>query len=313
MSNYFWLPYDINTYTLEYKNTGLDDRWKTTNLRRFAGYLSESKAHEIGISDSTDTDVARTKSGDAVACMFSSNSSTIVMLPPLQTPEESVCKILEILSTEPTTEPEWSKRLDVPGDSEIKQKIDALRSEIAGKTEQAETLEKCLKDRGSFKKLLYQNGRELEDAVMNALTMLGLSVERGDKDREDIAFTLFAGTSCTLCPIEIKGRKNKIKKDSMRQLGDWVKRCRKESTKVKGILVVNMHRLSDIATSREERGKLAPDQLEYAQNEKFCVVPTYVLFELCKKFVGGQPIDRRKIEEVLVSTVGIVTLEDLQA
>lgn len=313
LSNYFWLPYDINTYKLEHKDTKIDDRRKTANLRRFDGYLNESEAHEIGISASAAEDVARTKSGDAVACMIGSNSSTIVMLPPLQTPEESVGKVAEILSAEPTTEPEWSRRLDVPGDSEIKQKISALRSEIAGKTKQAEALERCLKDRGSFKKLLYQNGPELEGAVMEALTMLGLSVERGDLCKEDLVLSPSIGADYAACSIEIKGTKNKINTDNLGQLRNQVDCQRRNGTTVKGIFVANMHRLSDIESSRDERGRLEPDQLECVHNEGFCIVPTHVLFELCKKLVGGQAVDRRKIEQVLVSTVGVVTLEDLQA
>ena len=316
---YFWHP-DSDCINVEKLGAGaarLDPGWKSTELCAFEKYFNELKSYKIGMYvPASIAQTATTKSGDVVACLYRlyrphHSGAVMVMLPPLSTPEASVGKVLEILGTgDAAPEPAWSQRIALPGTRSIAQKILLLEKEVAEKNTQIQTLEKNLTDKRSFTKLLYGTGSELEDAVFAALKMLGLEVKLGDPGREDLVMVPSVDASRT-CHIEIKGTKNKIKRDDLRQLGDWVDRSWSKSRKPKGILIVNMHRLSDIKTSKNERSRLPPDQLEYAQDRKFCIVPTYVLFDLCIRSVDGHATDLPKIEQTLIDTVGFVKPEDL--
>ena len=314
LSNYFWFPDSIEADKLPSGVTGLTDEWKANPLCRFEKYFEEIKSYKTGISIQIESDrAARTKSGDLVAYMYRRRplGAAMILLPPLQTSEKSVSMILEILSQGGSAfEPEWSKRIEVPGAGHIKQTMDALEVEIEEKRKQIKIHELDLAEKRSFTKLLYETGFELEKAVMDALRMLGLSVKQVDTG-EDLILLPLIDTPYKLCSIEIKGVKNKIKRADLRQLDEYVDCQRSKGTKSKGILVANMHRLCDIQTSKTDRSKLDPDQLAFAEDMEFCIVPTHVLFDLCIRSMSGHGIDQRELEKVLISTSGFVKLEDL--
>lgn len=315
VSNYFWFPYDFKTYKIGAGATRLNDQWKSTTLHKFAKYFEGVESYTIGLNVSWRYMLdMTTKSGDLVACLCRQypGAATTIMLPPLQTPEKSVSKVLEILSpVEQTPEPEWSARLNIPGSSDMIREISGLKKEIVEKMTRIKSLENDLADKRSLTRLLYATGGELEHAVMDALSMLGLDVKRGDAGREDLVLKPSVDTRYDLCSIEIKGVTKKIKRDDLRQLAEWVDRQWEKNAKSKGVLVVSMHRLSDIHISRNDRDKLDPDQLEFAQTHEFCIMPTFVLFDLCIKSMSGDAIDRQKIEEAIISAKGFVTLADL--
>lgn len=316
LDNYFWFPDEIDICSVGTGATRLDDEWKSGNLASFEQYFAELKSYELGMSmrmhDNMDT--VRTRSDDLVACMYrrSSSSALIVMLPPLPTPERSVDKVLEILNQNGTTpEPEWYKSLAVPGIVDIQQKISRLNVEIEERETRIQTFQDNITHNRSFTKLLYGTGYELEDIVRGALTMLGLNVKQENSQKEDLILVPSINTSYDLCSVEIKGVKGKIKKDHLRQLGEWVGNHRENNVTSKGVLVVNMHRMSDIRTTKTKRSTVEQDQLEYAQKKKFSIIPTHVLFDLCKLSLEGHAIDKQKIEQGLINTDGLVMLEDL--
>ena len=316
LDNYFWFPDDIDINRFGSGATMLDDKWKSSNLASFEQYFAELKSYEFGISMRMhdNMDAATTRSDDLVACMYrrSDSSALIVMLPPLSTPEQSVDKVLEILNqNDATPEPEWSQRLAVPGVEDVQQEISRLNLEIKERATRIQTLQNNIARKRSFTKLLYGTGHELEDVVREALTMLGLNVKRENSQKEDLILMPSIDTNYSLCSVEIKGVKNKIKRDHLRQLGEWVDNHWSNKVTSKGVLVVNMHRMSDIKTTKIQRSTLEPDQLEYAQKQGFSIVPTHVLFDLCQLSLEGHAIDKQKIERGLIDTNGLVMLEDL--
>ena len=115
---------------------------------------------------------------------------------------------------------------------------------------------------------------------------------------------------CT-CYVEIKGVENKIKRDDLRQLAEWVESGWSKGIRAKGILVANMHRLSDIRTSKDKRGHMDPEQLKFARAREFCILPAHVLFELCVRSMSGHAADPKKIERALIDAVGFVDPKDL--
>ena len=314
---YFWHPDsdNIDTHKIGSGATRLDDGWKSTELAKFEKYFKKLKSCNVGMSMRIyrGAHVAETKSGDLIACMYRRHSSSalMVMLPPLQTPEESVGKVLEVLGLDHSTpEPEWCKRVDIPETRAIAQKIGLLKKEAAEKSERIRALEEDFANKRSLAKLLYATGVELEGAVLAAFKALGLDAKPGEPGREDLVLAPSVDASCT-CYVEVKGVENKIKRDDLRQLAEWVNGGWSKDIGAKGILVANMHRLSDIRTSKDERCRLDREQLEFAQDQKFCILPAHLLFELCVGLMGGCATDPKKIERVLIDTVGFARPQDL--
>ena len=316
-SEYFWHPDsdNIDMYAIGSGATRLDAGWKSTELARFEKYFKELNSFNTSISMRVPPImfVAETKSKDLVACMYRRHSSdaVMIMLPPLRTPEESVGKVLEVLGLDYSTpEPEWSKLVDIPETRAIARKIGLLKKQVTERKEQIRALEEDFADRRSLAKLLYATGGELEGAVLAAFKTLSLDAKPGEPGREDLVLTPSVDARCT-CYVEVKGVENKIKRDDLRQLAEWVDGGWSKGIKSKGILVANMHRLSDIRTSKDERSRLEPDQMEFAQARKFCIVPAHLLFDLCVGFAGGRATDLEKIERALIDTAGFVKPGDL--
>ena len=314
---YFWHPNfsEIEMYKPGSGATRLKDGWKSTELAKFGEYLEKVKSYKVGMLTRFDENsvVATTKSGDQVACMYRRYNlgAVIVMLPPLQTPEESISAVLETLGLNPSTpEPEWCKLVDIPETRAIEDSIGLLKKQVAEENARIRALEEDLADRRSLAKLLYATGGELEGAVLAAFETLGLDAKPGEPGREDLVLAPSVDARCT-CYVEVKGVVSKIKKDDLRQLAEWVDDGWSKDIKTKGILVANMHRLSDIRTSKDERGRLEPDQLEFAQDRKFCIVPAHLLFDLCVESAGGHATDPKKIERALIDTAGFVKPEDM--
>ena len=314
---YFWHPDsdNIDMHKIGPGATRLDAGWKSTELAKFEKYFEALKSCNVSMSMRIRESVyvAETKSGDLIACMYRRHSSggVVVMLPPLQTPEESVGKVLEVLSLDHSDpEPEWCKLVDIPETRAIAQKICLLKRQVTERNERIRALEGDLAGRRSLAKLLYATGVELEGAVSEAFEALGLDAKPGEPGREDLVLVPSVDARCR-CYVEVKGVRNKIKRDDLRQLAEWVNDGWSKGIRAKGILVANMHRLSDIRTSKDERSQLEPDQLEFARDQKFCIVPAHRLFELCVGLMGGRATDPKKIERALIDTVGFVQPQDL--
>lgn len=314
---YFWHPDsdNIDMHKIGPGATRLDAGWKSTELAKFEKYFEALKSCNVGMSMRVHRGehVAETKSGDLVACMYRRHSSggVVVMLPPLRTPEESVGKVLEVLGLDHSApEPEWCKLVDIPETRAIAHKIRLLKKEAAERNGRIRALEGDLAGRRSLAKLLYATGVELEGAVLAAFKTLGLDARPGEPGREDLVLAPSVEERCR-CYVEVKGVENKIKRDDLRQLAEWVGGGWSKGLRAKGILVANMHRLSDIRTSKDKRSRLEPDQLEFAQDQKFCILPAHILFELCVGLMGGRATDPKKIERALIDAVGFVQPQDL--
>ena len=140
----------------------------------------------------------------------------------------------------------------------------------------ARSAEEGLDHERRFKKLLYEQGDELEGAVWDALEALGATVHRPATgvNQEDGRFEVPSGKAAML---EIKGRGGSVKLQDLRQLHDWMENAyHEEGWEGKGILVANAY-LSEDPDSRHDP---FPDNcVRAARRYGICLITSKQLFD----------------------------------
>ena len=253
-----------------------------------------------------------------------SGKGTIVLLPPLSYPTEKfteqrdeeriwnkeglafgerlVSALVEIdkaaaAERHQTPPPDWVKDADyrLPREAELENEISSLTSQIESlHTTRVGYLGRLEKEAG-LRRLLYESGTMLEDAILEALSVLGLKAERY-KDTEsefDVLFTWgeqrFLG--------EAEGKDNKaINVDKITQLErnlneDYARECVKQYAK--GLLFGNAFRLQKLS----ERAEFFTEKcISSAQRLKAALIRTPDLFFVTRyvKASGGATLAQDK-------------------
>jgi hypothetical protein len=164
-------------------------------------------------------------------------------------------------------EPEWVKRLRLPNQAKIE-------SEIVSKQEEEKKLQKQISDvKAQLKackrwyRLLYDDGESLEVIVKESFELLGASVSKISKEKDDYRIKVSGFAEGVM---EIKGTHNpKFNIGALRQLAGWMDEANaRESVVVKGIFVGNSARNDEPAS----RGKLFEKN-----NENYAVIKDIVI------------------------------------
>lgn len=242
------------------------------------------------------------------------HGGSFIILPPLETSQQSIHKILEIIGVQKqTAPPSWINKIKIPTTTELETQIQALQNEIQRKQSQINELSEKLQDKNKLKKLVYATDKELELIVKQALELLGLrNIREGENGKDDLLFDFPRGSDHKLCSIEVKGIEGNLKLKDLRQLGNWVDDHLDAKIKAKGLIISNTYRLNDIEKSKKERSEIESDNLEYAVRRGFCILPTHVLLDLCMWVLDGNNINIKKIEDSIMKTNGIIRLDDLK-
>jgi hypothetical protein len=171
-------------------------------------------------------------------------------------------------------EPKWVQKLQVPAQAEIE-------NGIATKHEALRTLQgEILSDKDRLKsckrwyRLLYDDGRSLEEIVKEGLELLGASVTKVSKEKEDYRVKVPGFAEGVM---EVKGTHNrKFGIGALRQLGGWMDDViAKERINVKGIFVGNAARNDE----PQSRGSLFEKNSEdYARVKEALILRTMDLF-----------------------------------
>ncbi len=181
--------------------------------------------------------------------------------------------------------PEWSDRYRLPDEEAAAVYLESLRVEARELAERIEIAEKRLREEQRFKKLLYEQGDELEEAVWEALEVLGATVHRpaANTNEEDGRLEDSLGKKAML---EIKGRGGSIKLQDVRQLHDWMENAlHNEGWEGKGILVANAH----LAQDPEQRQQPFPDNcVKAAERYGICLLTSKKLFDEVKATQEGR-------------------------
>ncbi|GAH78061.1 unnamed protein product, partial [marine sediment metagenome] len=149
-----------------------------------------------------------------------------------------------------TPTPPWvnNDEYDLPRESLLETELLQVQEEIRQLTDKKTSLQVDIKKEGELKRLLYENGTELEDAIHDALQLLGFGTSRfRDSESEfDVVFESKEGRFIG----EAEGKDNKaINIDKLRQLDMNIHEdlSRDEIQEpAKGVLFGNASRLTPI-------------------------------------------------------------------
>lgn len=231
----------------------------------------------------------------------------LVMLPPTEDSKEGIYSILKswgrITSTPP---PDWIPSIDLPGLTEIDQKISSAKEEINKAKTTISELKSKRQEKAKFKKLIFTDGIELEKIVKESLQMIGFQNVRGGSDRnsEDLLFD-FQIDDADLATIEVKGSKANVAQDHLRQAVDWAMKNEVEGKKVKAVLIPNTHRLEDYGSSKDRRLDFS-DFEDFCKTRDLCIFPTPCIFDLVYAKLEGKKINLRTLEQLILETKGVL-------
>ena len=160
----------------------------------------------------------------------------------------------------------------------------------------------------AHRRLLYSDGPELEDAVVEAFRTLGFDdIERmGKADEEDASFAM-DGTRYSSGVVEAKGAGKGTLLRHILQCSMWAaKRAAADGKPSKGIFVPNQHRHRPYPESSEIRIKIELNQLKQAEMDDVCIIPSCVLFEAVSRVLGGETPDRAGIAGRIADSKGVL-------
>jgi len=311
IDNYFWSPLYFQTFQI---NRGRG--WESDDDCKLDGYLKNVKHWDLRIGDpnsSNEIGIISNDNNETLGGLYTSSSTTsgkFLILPPLDDPSNSLTVLVESLNLfEKTPPPSWTEQITITKIEELKKLISPIDEKISTLEKEKAKHQSEIKKIENYKKLLYCKGNELHDSTKTALEFLGLdNVRLGDQGKDDLLFDL-TSTDFKLGSVEVKGKDKGAKLDDFRELDHWVTDHQSKGISTKGMMVINTHRLEDISKNKAERMDFSNFEYFY-QPRNHCVMPTITLFELVKYKLEGNDIQVKKIEETIVNSSGILTLND---
>lgn len=245
------------------------------------------------------------------------NSGRLIFLPPPTGPtDNAIEKILLAygkVNSHAELLPAWAESLSLGQASAYLQEIKELKEEKFKIEEVIGRLQDQCGKILTHRRLLYSNGPELEDAIVEAFMALGFDdVERmGKGDEEDASFGMGgngAAARYSRCVIEAKGSGKGTKMQDILQCSRWAaQRAAADGRPAKGVFVPNQHRLSPYPESREIRTKIETNQQEQAELDDICIIPSCVLFEAVRRVLDGAKPNRAGIAAKIAATKGVLT------
>lgn len=235
----------------------------------------------------------------------------LVILPPPTGPfGEPIGRILSVYKAPASAgaPPTWAERLSPGPASENKARIaelEARKAEIQGEIDGlARRNDRVL----AYRRLLYSDGPDLEDAVVEAFRALGFNdIERmGKADEEDATFGM-DGTRYSRSVVEVKWTYWGIQVLHILQCHGWAARqAAADGRPSKGILVPNQHRLRPYPESSKIRMKIESNQAKQAEVNNVCIIHSCELFKAVSRALGGEEPDRARIARKIADSKGVL-------
>ena len=211
-------------------------------------------------------------------------------------------------STETSPAPEWveSERYSLAGERKIQEELLRLATKIESIQKQKEEKQQALSGETALKRLLYEKGRPLEEAIRDALHIMGFRVSqfRNGESEFDVVFESAEGRLIG----EAEGKDNKpINVDKLRQLEMNIHEDfdREEVSEVaKGALIGNAYRL----TKPEERGDFFTAKcLIAAERSKTALIRSVDLFSVVKYLKESSDEEfAKQCRRAILESIGIV-------
>lgn len=244
--------------------------------------FEEDIASRLMITDGTDL---VSKLGDAEMERSYPGSAYLLPLKPDYTFDRVAAEMLSQLydfSLEPSSVPDWAENKRLPRQQEIIEQSHELKREF-------ERLDR-------FNKLLYADGSELEEVVLEAFEELGFETRPEISGKRDGA-VLFDEKAFIL---ETHGTENAIGVGKVDQLDRWVRDAEEdfEDQEVEGLLVANAYRRQET----EKRGQaIVGDPKNDLEDYGYKLLTTAQLYDFLRMNQGGEH-SKEDVEDALLNS-----------
>jgi hypothetical protein len=184
-----------------------------------------------------------------------------------------------------TPPPPWVSMHSYPGEDKVREEIENLENQKNRVEAKIMEARGRLRDLDKHKRLLFENGPELEQAVWDALEALGAVVHPSEiSGREDRWFEV-PGLGLKAA-MEIKGHMNGMSTKDARQTDDWASDIlERKGEQMKAILFGNPFRGKPPGTRGDP---WPPDVVRYAATKHVALVTTSQLYEVLVKVRKGE-------------------------
>ena len=174
-----------------------------------------------------------------------------------------------------TPEPDWSGKLEIPGEAKIKEEMNNVEQQLKNVKGELDKKYDELLIAQSWKRLLYEKGKPLEQIVQKAFEILGFTVSqiKNSIEEHDVILTSDEGRALG----EIEGKDTKaINVDKFRQLSTNLDEdFEKTGSYAKGILIGNGFRLTE---PNARPCQFTERVITGATTKKFALLTTYELY-----------------------------------
>lgn len=227
----------------------------------------------------------------------------------------SICALDKAISStsELSAKPDWltQNKFVLPKEEKARDKLIEVESKIDDLQKKKEQLEQEIENESVLKRLLYENGKPLEGAILVALELMGFAVSKFENAESefDVVFESKEGRLIG----EAEGKDNKaINITKLRQLEMNIHEDfeRDEVNEMaKGALIGNAYRLVE----PDERQDFFTDKCLTAANRSgTALIRTIDLFKVAKYFSGKKDSSySKKCRKTIIDTVGVVTFPEL--
>ncbi|HDY88988.1 MAG TPA: hypothetical protein ENH82_12855 [bacterium] len=227
----------------------------------------------------------------------------------------SICVLSKAVnaSSEFSAKPEWltQNKNNLPKEEKARNKLIDVESKIDKLKKQKEIYEQEIANESVLKRLLYENGKPLEEAIRIALEIMGFSVEHFENSESEFD-AVFESQEGRLIG-EAEGKNNKaINISKLRQLEMNIHEDfeRDDVTDMaKGALIGNAFRLIE----PDERGEFFTDKCLTAANRSgTALIRTVDLFNVAKYLSGKKDKTfAKKCRKAIIDTTGVVTFPEI--
>jgi len=237
----------------------------------------------------------------------------IVLLPLLKEfdSRESTNILLEDILGKPQVSlpPSWVDNVKIPPITDINTKIAHHAGTIKKHQEEIDKLDKQKKDLEYYKKLLYADGRELEDVFKKCLLDLGASVTPAKYAEEEYCLQYQKNDY----PVEAKGNTKSISLTNLRQLMDYLLIYDEKTGKQnKGILLGNAWKHIPV-NKRNEHGKptFPSNVIQRAEATNIALVSSVDFFNAFCEFLENKSLGKKILDHIINQT-GVVSFKTIK-
>lgn len=319
-SNYNWLPDELNYLPGSIRNgTGesifLDDSNYFTsfysgfkNQLNYKAYLISGSIDNLNLSDKLKI---KNNTGNLVGFSKKVGNGLMIFLPYISD-EFNSKKLVDILiqcskpfltnnlKTEP---PNWTCEFKIPGEKDLQDDIKKIKDEISDLKNNLDELNKDKNELTSFKKLLYEQGKPLEEEVKKSFELMGFEVT--DHENDDMEHDIILECNKGRIIGEIEGKDNDpIRISKLDQLSRVVDEdFHRNDSYPEGILIGNGYRLSNI----EDRPNIFTEKVQISADRKnFGLLDTVELYKISVKLLENpNNLDLKKeAREIIFDSLG---------